>query len=222
MKKILVIAPHMDDEVLGCGGAILKHINQGDHVRVCIVAHRVYDHKFNQQKNLIEESYARDAHKLLGYAELDFLRLNDERLDYCIQDIIIPLEKSIYQFHPDIIYTPFRGDNHQDHRAVFDAMRVVTRPSATPYLEEVLMYETPSSTEQSPPLIENIFAPNYYINIEGFIETKLSAFKCYKTEDRPEPHPRSQAGIKVLAQKRGTEIGYLFAEAFMILRKRWY
>ena len=221
MKKIFVIAAHMDDEVLGCGGAILRHVDQGDLVKVCFVAHRVYDHKFDEQKNEIEESHARDASKLLGYSEIEFLRLNDERLDCCLQDIIIPLEKSIYQFQPDLLYTPFRGDNNQDHRAVFDAMRVVIRPSATPYLKEVLMYETPSSTEQSPPLIENLFAPNFYINISDFIEAKLQALKCYKTEDRPAPHPRSQGGIEVLAKKRGTEIGYLYAEAFMILRKKW-
>lgn len=221
MKKVFVIAPHMDDEGLGCGGAILKHVDQGDQVKVCVVAHRVYDHKFDQQKNETEESHARDASKLLGYYEIEFLRLNDERLDCCLQDIIIPLEKSIYQFQPDLLYTPFRGDNNQDHRAVFDAMRVAIRPSATLYLQEVYMYETPSSTEQSPPLIENLFAPNFYIDISDFMDAKLQALKCYKTEDRAAPHPRSQVAIKALAQKRGSDIGYLYAEAFMILRKKW-
>lgn len=219
--KVLVIAPHMDDEVLGCGGTISKHIESGDALFVCFIAHRIYNHKFDREKNEVEKKHANKAKGILGYEEAVFFELNDERLDACIQDTLIPLEKYSLKIKPDIVYLPFRGDNHQDHRAVFDAARVALRPSATPFIKRIYMYEVPSSTEQSPPLIENVFMPNYYVNISKYIEKKIEAFKSYETEKRDYPHPRSDEALRVLAQKRGVEIGFKYAEAFVILRGKW-
>ena len=221
MERVLIIAPHMDDEVLGCGGTIARHIENRDEVYVAFIAHRIYDHQFNKEKNDIEKRYALKVKELLGYKECVFFELKDERLDSSIQDIIIPLEKYVLNIRPDIVYCPFRADNNQDHRAVFDAARVVLRPSAAPFIKKSYMYETPSSTEQSPPLYESSFLPNYYVNITGFIDKKIEAFKCYKTEERSYPHPRSKEALKVLAKKRGTEIGFEYAEALMIIREKW-
>ncbi len=219
--KILVIAPHMDDEVLGCGGVIGKHREKGDEVWVIFIAHRIYKHQFNEDRNNIEKSHALKAKEVLNYHESIFLDLNDERLDLCIQDIIIPLEQHVEEIRPEIVYLPFRGDNNQDHRAVFDAARVVLRPLATPYIKQLYAYEAPSSTEQSPPLPENAFLPNYYVDIEKYIDNKIKALNCYETERRSFPHPRSEEALIVLAQKRGIEIGFKHAEAFMVLREKW-
>lgn len=219
--NILVIAPHMDDEVLGCGGTIARHTRSKDSLFVCFVAHRIYNHQFDKEKNEIEKQHAIDAQRTLGYKDLAFFELGDERLDASVQDIIIPLEKYVDKIKPNIVYIPFNGDNNQDHRAVFDAARVALRPSATPFIEQVYMYEVPSSTEQSPPLPECVFLPNYYVDITKYFDKKITAFKCYKTEKRDYPHPRSEEALKVLAQKRGTEIGFKLAEAFMILRSKW-
>ncbi len=219
--KVLVIAPHMDDEVLGCGGTIARHVAGGDEVYVCFVAHRVYDHKFDERKNELERSHAVKAQNVLGYKETLFLDLNDERLDASVQDIIIPLEKHIFKIKPDVVYSAFYGDNNQDHRAVFDAVRVAARPSATPFISKLLMYEVPSSTEQSPQSKDSVFIPNYYVDISDSFDIKAKAFSCYETEKRGFPHPRSQEAIAVLAKKRGIEMGYKYAEAFMILREKW-
>lgn len=219
--NVLVIAPHMDDEVLGCGGTIARHVRSKDNLFVCFVAHRIYNHQFDKEKNEIEKQHAIDAQRALGYKDLAFFELGDERLDASVQDIIIPLEKYVDKIKPNIVYIPFNGDNNQDHRAVFDACRVVLRPSATPLIERVYIYEVPSSTEQSPPLPEYAFLPNYYVDITEYFDKKITAFKCYKTEKRGYPHPRSEEALKVLAQKRGTEIGFKLAEAFMILRSKW-
>src|SRR3990170_3210860 len=143
MKKILIIAPHMDDEVLGCGGIIGKHKDSGDIVSVIFIAHRVYNHSFDEQRNNIEKSHAIKAKDVLCYDDAIFLDLPDERLDTAIQDIIIPLEKNINAIKPSIVYIPFRGDNNQDHRAVFDAARVALRPTATTYINHIYMYEVP-------------------------------------------------------------------------------
>lgn len=220
-KKVLVIAPHMDDEALGCGGVISKHKDIGDKVWVIFVAHRIYKHRFNEEKDKIERRYALKAKSLLKYDEAFFLNLNDERLDSCIQDIILPLERYIEAIKPETVYLPFKGDNNQDHRAVFEASRVVLRPLATPFIKTVNLYEVPSSTEQSPPLLENAFLPNYYVDITKYIDGKINAFRCYKTERRNYPHPRSEKALKILAKKRGIEIGFEYAEAFMTLRNKW-
>lgn len=219
--NILVIASHMDDEVLGCGGTIARHIAEGDDLFVCFIAHRIYNHQFDKEKNEIEKQHASKAKRILAYKELEFFELNDERLDASIQDIIILLEKYVERIKPSIIYIPFMGDNNQDHRAVFDAARVVLRPIATPFIKSVYMYEVPSSTEQSPPIPESIFLPHYYVNITEYINKKIEAYKCYETEKRRYPHPRSTEALKILAQKRGTEIGFEYAEAFMMLREKW-
>ncbi len=220
--KVLVIAPHMDDEVLGCGGAIVKHSRE-KHTKVWVVfvAGRVYNHNFNAAACTTQKKHALKACKTLGYEQAYFLDLADERLDASIQDIIIPLEQLVKKLSPDTVYIPFRGDNNQDHRAVFDAARVVVRPAAASGIRTVYMYEIPSSTEQSPPLFENAFLPNYYVNITPFMETKIRAFSHYTMEQRAFPHPRSKKALRVLAAKRGSEAGCPFAEAFMLVRSIW-
>ena len=219
--KIAIIAPHMDDEVLGCGGIIAKHVERGDRVCVIIVAHRVYEHQYDKQRNDVEMSHALKAKEVLGYESIEFLGLPDERLDAAVQEIIIPLESLIREMQPETVFIPFSGDNNQDHRSVFHAARVVLRPSATPFIKNLYMYEVPSSTEQSPPLPENAFLPNFYVDVTNQIEKKLKALKCYETETRAHPHPRSEKSVAILAQKRGIEIGFEYAEAFAILRQKW-
>jgi LmbE family N-acetylglucosaminyl deacetylase len=84
-----------------------------------------------------------------------------------------------------------------------------------------MMYEVPSSTEQSPYLPYMAFAPNFHVDISSGINTKLKALRCYETEKRVFPHPRSEEAVTILARKRGVEAGYTHAEAFMIVRQAW-
>ena len=219
--NILIVSPHMDDEVLGMGATIAKHVHVGHEVYVCFIAHRVYTRKYDIDKNQREVQHALDAKKILGYKESEFFNLNDERLDVAIQDIAIPLEKYVEKVKPDIVYSNFYGDNHQDHRAVFQAVRIAIRPSASVTPAKWLLYETPSSTDQSPPIVEGAFMPNYYVNVDNYLDTKLRAYHCYETEKRDYPHPRSEEALRILAKKRGVEIGFKYTEAFMIMRDRW-
>jgi len=221
VKTVLIIAPHLDDEVLGCGGVIARHVAQGDKVHVCFVAHRVYDHVYNAEKMEIERVHTFNAKEMIGYNEFHFLDLNDERLDACVQDIIIPLEKYLIQTRPQIVYSPFCNDNNQDHQAVAKAVQVVLRPAAVPFIERWLMYETPSSTEQTPSVGILGFQPNVYYDIGDCLDKKLKAIACYETEARPFPNPRSTEGVKALAMKRGMECGLEYAESFMLVRERF-
>jgi LmbE family N-acetylglucosaminyl deacetylase len=211
----------MDDEVLGMGGTIARRVSEGDEVYVCCVAHRVYDHRYDEEKNRFETQCARRAQGVLGYKDIHFLNLPDERLDACLQDIIIPLEKHLSEVRPEVVYLSHRGDNNQDHRAVFQAAMVALRPASNPAIRSVLCYETPSSTEQAPPAPEAAFLPNSYVNIASYLDRKLEAWRCYQTEMRPFPHPRSEEAVRTLAQRRGIESGFPAAEAFWLLRDRW-
>jgi LmbE family N-acetylglucosaminyl deacetylase len=209
----------MDDEVLGAGGTIARHVARGDEVNVCIVAHRAYGHRFDEEKNRFEMACAGRAREVLGYRETAFLGLPDERLDVSLQEILIPLEEQLGKYDPEVVYIPHRGDLNQDHRAVFQAAVIALRPHANPKVRRVLCYEVPSSTDQAPPFPECAFLPNCYVNITGFLEKKLGALRCYQTERRPFPHPRSDEGLTTMARKRGMESGFPAAEAFMVLRE---
>lgn len=220
--KVIVIAPHMDDEVLGCGGTIVRHVNSGHHVTVCVVANRAYNHKYEPE--FIEEQKAscKKAQEILSYQDLVFLDLPDEQLDRAQIDIITPLERIVSQCKPDIVYLPHRGDLNQDHRAVFEAVRVVCRPFAQNFHTVLRVYEVPSSTDQVPGVNEWPFLPNYFVNIEHSLDRKIKAMESYFKEIREFPHPRSSKGLRIYAQKRGMEVGMPAAEAFMILKDVWW
>jgi LmbE family N-acetylglucosaminyl deacetylase len=219
--KVLVIAPHMDDEVLGCGGTIRRHVTAGDDVIVCIVTQRAYNHEYDHELISREKDACHRARDILGYNEIVFLDLPDEKLDQSQIDIIVPLEETVNEYRPDIVYLPHRGDNNQDHRAVFEAVRVACRPYAAGGASTLRVYEVPSSTDIVPLYAEWPFLSNYYVDISAVLEDKLKAMACYEAESRPFPHPRSQKGLRTYAMKRGIESGLSAAEAFMVIRDFW-
>jgi len=219
--KVLVIAAHMDDEVLGAGATIRKHVAAGDAVSVCIVCQRAYDHRFDPKINEEERAAAERARKVLGYDDLQFLNLRDELLDERLLDTIVPLEEHVTRWKPDVVYTHHRGDSNQDHRAVFQASLIACRPISSHPVRRLLCYEVPSSTDIAPPLPEWAFQPNFYVNVEQHLGRKIDAMRAYVREMKEFPHPRSAKGIEVLAQKRGMEIGLTMAEAFVLLRDQW-
>ena len=211
----------MDDEVLGCGGTIARHVSQGDEVVVCVVANRAYDHKYDTGRIDEEKASAEKARKHLGYQRLIFLDLPDEKLDSGIQEIIIPLEEVYREVAPEIVYICHHGDINQDHRAVFEASMVVLRPHSGNKPRRVLSYEVPSSTDQAFPIQGAAFQPNFYVDISEQLIQKLAALGDYEVELRQYPHPRSPEGIDIYAKKRGIEIGMKAAEAFVVFRDEW-
>ena len=213
-----MIAPHMDDEVLGVGGTICRHIEKKDLVRVCFVCNRAYGHKYVKKFIKTEKENALEAKNILGYQEHAFLDMNDERLDAGLIEAIISIEKAVKGFKPNIAYIPHRGDNNQDHRAVFEASMVALRSFSSPYVREIHAYECPSSTEQSSPSRENIFVPNRYSDITQFMHKKKEALNCYQREKREFPHPRSIRAIEAWAMKRGAEAYLKYAESFEVVR----
>jgi LmbE family N-acetylglucosaminyl deacetylase len=210
----------MDDEVLGAGGTIAKHSTAGDDVFVCIVANRAYDHIYDEEKIKRQKENARAAQKILGYRELHFLDLPDEKLDEKVITTLVPLESYMRKIMPEIVYINHRGDSNQDHRAVFQASVIACRSFGLNSIKKVLCYEVLSSTDQAPPFTEFAFTPNYFVNIGNYIALKKAALECYGDELRVFPHPRSTKAVEVLAQKRGMEVAYEYAEAFCLIREK--
>jgi LmbE family N-acetylglucosaminyl deacetylase len=221
MKKVLVIAPHMDDEVIGCGATIARHVKAGDHVAVCCVANRAYGHEYVAEYIEREKGCCEKAREILGYQQFYLLDLPDEKLDNLQVDIIKKLEDVYLGEKPDVVYIPHRGDFNQDHAPVFTAARTVLRPNSSHHASEIYVYENPSGNDYICNVAEFIFRPSHYVNVSDELETKIAAMACYETESREYPHPRSPEGLRINAQKRGMDVNMNAAEAFMVMRSEW-
>lgn len=219
--SVLVIAAHPDDETIGMGGTIAKHVQEGDDVYVCILSEGVTSRHKEIER---QKECALAATRILGVKETIFLDFPDQRLDGVpLLSIIQPLEACIERVRPHIVYTLHRGDANQDHQVAYRATLVATRPVGNSSIKKVLCYEAPSSTEWGSPFGESAFIPNVFVDIESTIETKIGAMKEYSktfvSEIRDFPHPRSIEGIVVLAKLRGSQVGLRYAEAFVLIRE---
>lgn len=220
--KILIIAPHPDDEVLGCGGTIKKYINRGEEVYLCIVT-KAYTPDWSQEFIDNRKKEIACANKVLGIKKTFFLDLPTVKLDTVPQKKLNDLiSECIEKVRPEILYIPFGGDINKDHRLVFEALLVAARPKPKYSVKKILCYEVLSETEwgsSQARKMKEIFIPNVYINIFDTLEDKLKAMSCYKSELKDYPHPRSLEVITALAKKRGSEAGLKAAEAFMLIRE---
>ncbi len=214
--KILVIAPHPDDEVLGCGGTIARHVANSDDVFLCI-ATRAYTPDWSEDFIKNRKKEIENSCRILGIKKTYFLNFPTVKLDTIPQkDLNFSFSSILEQINPDIVYIPFKGDLNKDHRVIFEALLVATRP-VNSSVSRVLAYEILSETEWGNPI--EIFTPNYYVDISNTLEKKINSMQAYKSEIRDYPHPRSPDVIRALAIKRGSEAGVKFAEAFMLIRE---
>lgn len=219
MAKVLVIAPHPDDEVLGCGGAIAKHTSEGDEVYLCIVT-KAYPPEWSEDEVRERKEEVLKVNEILGIKKTRFLDLPTVRLDTIPQKELNDLIAQIIdKVNPQILYIPHKGDVNKDHQIVFDAVMVAIRPKPNSTLGKVLSYETLSETEWAAPGTESAFVPNVYVDISETLETKLKAMQEYRQELKQFPHPRSLEAVSALARWRGSTIGVEAAEAFMLVRE---
>jgi len=219
-KKILVISAHPDDETLGMGGTIAKNTSNGDSVHVLIITDGSSS-QYVKYKDMIKKkkAEAEKSMKILGVEKIEFNTLPDMKLDTIAHiDINTIIEKKIEDYKPSIVYTHHWGDINKDHRLVFQSTMVAVRTTPNQPVKEIYTYEIPSSTEWGTPEINNIFKPNVFIDITDFIEMKIKAVKCYKTELRSYLHPRSPDAVRAYNKRNGIEIGKKFAERFFLVR----
>ena len=219
MSSVLVIAPHPDDEVLGCAGAICRHVAKGDDVYVAVVskgAADVYPPEAVEQTR----QEAANAHRLLGTKRTFFLDFPAPRLDVVPGSVLADAVKRLLaQVTPATVYLPHHGDLHCDHKAVYWATLVAARPNGTTHPSRLLCYETPSETEWGAPIPGDAFTPTVFVDISPFLEAKLEAMRCYGSQLTPDPGARSLASIAALARVRGGAIGVRAAEAFCLVRE---
>lgn len=216
--KVLVVAAHPDDEILGVGGTVAKHVEHGDTVALAIVCEGISMRYADERKTEVREQ-SQKAAAILGVSDLIIRDLPDQRLDTLpLGDVINEVEKLVRSFQPNAVYTHFCGDINRDHRVLAEAVLVATRPYAAPFVHEVLMYETPSSTEWGIPQLSPSFQPNVYFDIATTLEKKIEAFACYTAELCPEPHPRSLKALRERAHYWGSLINRRAAEPFVCVR----
>lgn len=223
--NILVVAAHPDDEVLGCGGAIKKHAQQGDLVHVLILAEgatsrtpmRDRDRAQNEISALAKAAH--QASEILGVTSLALHDFPDNRMDSCdLLDVIKIIEQAIVLYQPEIIYTHHSGDVNIDHRRIHEAVITAARPTPGHPVKILLFFEVASSTEWQTPGSASTFAPNWFVDISKTLSFKLKALAAYESEMRPWPHSRSIAALEYLARWRGASVGVEAAEAFMLGR----
>jgi LmbE family N-acetylglucosaminyl deacetylase len=225
MEKVLVIAAHPDDEILGCGGSIIEHIKRKDKVGIIIAAEGITSRdtirNIKKRKNEIQKlhSVSNKVAKNLKVNFIEFLGLPDNRLDSVdLLDLVKKIEKIIIKFKPKVIYTHHGGDLNIDHRLINNATITACRPYPGQTVEKILTFEIPSSTNWADAQKELAFTPNYYQEITKSLKNKIKLLSMYKDEMRKWPHARSIKAVESLAYYRGATIGVKSAEAFQVVR----
>jgi LmbE family N-acetylglucosaminyl deacetylase len=222
--KVLVVAAHPDDEVLGCGGTLGRHAARGDEARIAILGEGVtsrYESRQEADPRLLEALHERSrrAGELLGAREVSLHGLPDNRFDSVpLLEVVKVVEKLVEEFRPEVIYTHHPGDLNVDHGVTFRAVLTATRPLAGRPVREVLSFEVPSSTEWAFQRIEPVFRPNVFVDITECLPDKVEAMALYESEARPFPHPRSGEALRAIARRWGSVVGLEYAEAFELIR----
>lgn len=217
-SNTLIIAPHPDDEILGCGGTIKKLSASGTRV-VVLVATRGKKEMYSEERILNVRNEAINAHKILGVDETRFLDFPAPDLDMVsLAEISGAISEVIREYDIATVYLPHYGDIHHDHRIIFQAGLVAARPVSGIPVKRIFSYETLSETEWAAPLGDMTFIPTRFVNISDFFNLKLEAMKCFKSQLRDFPNPRSLKAIEALANLRGSTVGFNYGEAFMTIR----
>ena len=224
-KKVLVVAAHPDDEVLGCGATIAKHVSRGDTVRIIILGEGITARanlSLNDQKKLTDKlsEDLKKVCKILGAEKVIQGAFPDNKLDsVSLLEVVHFIESHLSEFQPEIVYTHHASDVNIDHCVTAKAMQAVCRPLPGSSIKKVLAFEVSSSTEWN--FGQNRFSPNVFVNIEkDFFKKKMNALRIYDSEMRVFPHPRSFEAIEALAKTRGAQSGFCLAEAFQLVYQR--
>ena len=223
LKKVLVVAAHPDDEILGCGGTMARHASEGDEVNVVFMADGVTSRSdktdFSDEINKRKQA-AKKACAVVAARQPQFLDLSDNQMDkYTVLEITQKLESVIDQIKPEIIYTHHSKDLNVDHQITHQAVMTACRPQPNSYVSEIYSFEILSSTGWAAPTAENTFIPNTFIDISKQWKKKVEALHCYDDELKSLPHARSYRSIEALATYRGASVGLGYAEAFQLERK---
>ena len=217
-KRILIVAPHPDDETLGTGGTIAKYVEDGHQVSILTVSGHLpplYSREIYEKT--VKEAYK--AFSILGVSKSWFLEIPATMIgEQPVGDLNKKIVEVLNEFEPQIVLCPF-PDRHIDHRVVFESVMVATRPVGVGRCIELLAaYETLSETHWNAPHIEPNFMPNWVVDISAHINKKINALCCYESQIPPFPGSRSLDAVKALAMFRGSQSGFAYGETFQVIR----
>ncbi len=220
MSKVLVIAPHPDDETLGCGGTLFRHKHEGDEIYWVIVTGINEENGWSADAVEKRDAEIGAAAQKYDFSEVFNFRLPTTRIDTLpLSDLISKISEVYKKIEPEIIYMPWSYDVHTDHQIVSRALQSSLKWFRYPHIQKVFMYETPSETEFN--FVEkNTFRPNVFVNISNHLDNKIEAMGIYESEMGDFPFPRSEKTIRSLAAFRGSQSGYEAAEAFELVYGR--
>ena len=220
MSTVLVVAPHADDETLGCGGSLLRHSGLGDELHWLIMTSILEEGGYSQEKvrqrqieiELVAREYQFTSTSQMGYrsATLD---------EVPMRELVGAVSKVIHRVKPATVYLPYRNDVHSDHGVVFDVVSACTKNFRYPTIKQVRAYETLSETEFSIQPNDTGFKPNLWIDISDYIEKKIQIMQLFRGEMEEHPFPRSEKSIRALATLRGSTAGVTAAESFITLKE---
>ncbi|HTE46553.1 MAG TPA: PIG-L family deacetylase [Gemmatimonadaceae bacterium] len=217
--RTLVVAPHPDDEILGCGGTLLRRKADRREIAWLIVTGMSPNEGWSAGRVRSRDAEIDRVAAIVGFDRVYNLRLPTAKLDTVpMADIVSRFSDVFNDFKPSEVFVPHRGDAHSDHRVSFDATTACTKWFRHPFVRRVLAYETPSETgfglDQSAG-----FQPNVFVDVSTFLDQKIEALKVYQSELGAFPFPRSIEAVRALAATRGASAGCAAAEAFCLLRE---
>jgi N-acetylglucosamine malate deacetylase 1 len=218
--KVLVIAPHPDDETLGCGSTLLKHKFEGDDVYWLIITDISIEDGWKEKIVKKRKDEIKQVGEKYGFTKVFNLQFSTTKVDTLSTSTLIEKVSTVYNLiNPNIIYMPFVSDVHTDHQVIAKALGSTLKWFRYPYINKVYMYETPSETDFNF-LSNRLFRPNVYVDASIYLQNKIKIMNIYKGEMKEFPFPRSEKSIRALATLRGSQSGFNAAEAFELVYEK--
>jgi len=225
MNRVLVVAAHPDDEILGCGGTMAYLAKMGWDVGVYILGEGITSREMGERCDLSRERVnnlrreAEEANRRLGVNNVFFEAYPDNMLDTVPRlKLVQDVEKLVASFNASVVFTHQPSDLNIDHQCVFHSVITACRPIPGHVVKRIYSFEVLSSTEWQAPSGHIGFRPNVFVDISNYLDEKIAAFSCYSGELKSWPHPRSVEGVCNLAKRRGSTVGVNAAEAFVLQR----
>jgi LmbE family N-acetylglucosaminyl deacetylase len=218
--KTIVVAPHADDEILGCGGTLLRRKAEGGEVAWLLLTEISSEHGWPEDQVSRRRAEIEEVRKMVGFDRVYQLRLAPARLDsYEMSHVVAAVAEVFKGFGPEEVLVPYPYDAHSDHKVAFDAAVACTKWFRYPSIRRVLAYETLSETDVGLDPSSR-FSPNVFLDIGEYLSSKTRIMETYASEVGGFPFPRSRAAIESLARVRGAASGFAAAEAFELLVER--
>ena len=219
MNRVLVVAPHPDDETLGCAGTLLKLLEQGGEAVWLLATSVLSEHGFGSEVINAKEEEIKKVKEAFGFLDVVRLHFPTTKVDLVATgELVRAIGSCFSRYEPDTVFIPFCNDVHTDHYHISKAALSCCKWFRYPFIKNVLFYETISETDFNINATEQAFRPNVYFDISEYYHKKLEVLKIYERELSDFPFPRSFEAIESLAKLRGSQVGVMYAEAFMLLR----